>query len=85
MFNIINKTHTQVVMLSAAGKLLQTPFIPNRRDKITDITTIRTKPLQTETTKDSFAISTALKYPADIILNPANKNPIKYILIPVYA
>ena len=77
--------HTADVIPSDTGKLLHTPFIPNRRESVIDMPIISTKPLNTDTTNDSFAISTALNYPADIILKPANKKPMKYILIPVYA
>ena len=60
--------HTADVIPSVTGKLLHTPFIPNRRESVIDMPIISTKPLNTDTTNDSFAISTALKYPADIIL-----------------
>ena len=68
---------TAAVISSAAAKASHTPVIPNSAAITRAQTEIATTPLRMDVTNAQPAFSVALKYPVPIILNPANRNPIK--------
>ena len=73
------------VINSARGKESHTPFIPNILERTSTIGRMAAPPLTTDMIKANLGCITALRKAAARILIPANKNPVKYSLIPLLA